>query len=253
MKVVGSLAVILPGVCLAQQYNGGGGTFSFFKAGERKDKAKRTVFGESIPFCEDDYATPSAEEKAFLIEQYKKQADDRATNRLDQLVQEAVIFGLNNTYCLHKNFIDDFLAPMGLEDNFVRSADSQFVDWNCHDDECDIPVTLKGIWNYGCWCNFGSDLLKGKGQPVNPHDKVCQDMQLCLRCAEMDATKENRACNVKTQDFNSLLQMGAIGLTNNQNSINSGCITLNGVDKCIEYTCIGPSLSSLYLSFDRDI
>merc|ERR1712036_43457 len=69
------------------------------------------------------------------------------------------------------------------------------------------------------------------------HDEVCQDMQLCLRCAEMDAADGSYSCNVKTTQYNSMLQLGAIGLSNNNNSINSGCTGLNGDDKCAAHVC----------------
>lgn len=58
---------------------------------------------------------------------------------------------------------------------------------NCGPNGCNVLMGLDGIWNYGCWCNFGDDLTEGFGAPVNRFDEICRDYQLCLRCAKWDA------------------------------------------------------------------
>merc|ERR1719220_2838229 len=68
-----------------------------------------------------------------------------------------------------------------------------------------VPLSFSGIWNYGCWCNFGQNLMSGQGTPVNRMDQLCQDMQLCLRCAKSDAENFDQEdnCDPKTTTFKS--------------------------------------------------
>ena len=180
--------------------------------------------------CKPGYTLVKEGKKKKMARNYDKKARGTAKSQTDALLQKVVHDGIMLSKCL-KN---EKITELDIDYEAVKRG---AVDWNCHDDQCDIPVTLKGIWGYGCWCNFGGDLMKGKGTPVNPHDKVCQDMQLCLRCAEMDASSDGYACNVKTVTYNSLLQLGAVGLADNDNSINSGCTSINGNDKCAAHTC----------------
>ena len=30
----------------------------------------------------------------------------------------------------------------------------------CENGVCEVPISLHGLWGYGCWCNFGEDLQK---------------------------------------------------------------------------------------------
>lgn len=66
---------------------------------------------------------------------------------------------------------------------------------------CKVPLSLSGIWSYGCWCNFGEDLEKGQGPAVNKHDQICQSMQYCLRCAKSDGIDYGYTCDSQTQKF----------------------------------------------------
>jgi len=52
------------------------------------------------------------------------------------------------------------------------------------------------VYEYGCWCRFGSHLTKGRGQPQDDLDQVCKDFQLCLRCVHIDAEIDNYECSV---------------------------------------------------------
>lgn len=108
--------------------------------------------------------------------------------------------------------------------------------FNCDDKECDIAIDLRGIWGYGCWCHFGSKLTNGRGKPVSAHDKACQNMQLCLRCAEMDGGKDGYECDAKTAQYNSTLGQSG-GQNNNINSLNSQCSSLNPTDLCGAHVC----------------
>jgi len=102
---------------------------------------------------------------------------------------------------------------------------------NCNSSKCRIPVSLSGIWNYGCWCNFGNNILQGQGPPQNKHDSACQKMQLCLRCAKLDAKNEGAECDPKTSSFNTYLSFGT-------NSLDAECASKNKDDKCATNLCM---------------
>ena len=228
-----SSGAILAGTTLAQKRIDDSGNYkgvwSFYKKWEVYDDQG------NFSHCIEGYSVPTTRQRSQLVKKYKVRAADKAKNKMDLLIQEASEKALRTAEC----FKDDHINSLTISSMEFRSTGGG-VDWNCDDPDCDIPVTLKGIWGYGCWCNFGGDLMKGKGTPMNPHDKVCQDMQLCLRCAEMDSTSDpsdSYICNVKTTQYNSLLQLGAAGLSENDNSINSGCTDLNNSDRCAAHVC----------------
>merc|ERR1711953_886540 len=74
----------------------------------------------------------------------------------------------------------------------------------CPPGGCNVLLDLSGIWNYGCWCNFGENLMEGSGKPVNRFDEVCQRYQSCLRCARNDASDGGYSCNPKTDSYNAI-------------------------------------------------
>ena len=111
---------------------------------------------------------------------------------------------------------------------FGRSAGNGKL--NCHDDQCDVAMDLRGVWGYGCWCHFGSSLGNGKGGPVSPHDAVCKRMQLCLRCAAIDGETDGYVCDPKMTSYNSTIGMGP------SDNINSGCSAMN-TNECAAHVC----------------
>ena len=189
--------------------------------------------------CMKGYVSPKRKQRRWLYKKYEERASSVPLGNFgdaskDHTIRKWIKYAIWEANCLPQFMIEN-LHKQEANTNLDRSG--QNIDWNCDDEECDIPVTLKGIWNYGCWCNFGDDLLKGKGNPVNPHDKVCMDMQLCLRCAEMDATAGGYSCKVNEGDYSSLLELGAVGLADNDESINSGCMAINGQNICGAHVC----------------
>lgn len=113
------------------------------------------------------------------------------------------------------------------------------IDFNCEDKECDVGLDLRGLWGYGCWCHFGGSLTHGKGTPVSKHDEACKRMQLCLRCAEIDAGDGGYECDVKNVQYNSTLgqSLGGQNLNGNSNGFNSGCQVQNPTDPCGAHVC----------------
>ena len=93
---------------------------------------------------------------------------------------------------LLENIVDKY-HETGLLPVEVRGQIVIFVNRHCRAGRSasssseETPIDLSGIWGYGCWCSFGSEILRGGGQPVNRFDEICRDMTLCLRCAKIDA------------------------------------------------------------------
>jgi len=126
---------------------------------------------------------------------------------------------------------------LAVEFGLLKGARTLNKDYNCDDTECDIPLDLRGVWNYGCYCNFGSELTTGKGQPVNAEDAVCKRMQLCLRCAELDAKEGGYPCDTRTVVYNSTLGQSGPVQNSNAYSFNSGCQVQNPDDLCAAHVC----------------
>jgi len=103
---------------------------------------------------------------------------------------------------------------------------------NCDDPNCQVPLSLRGVWGYGCWCNFGVDLMKGKGPTVNAHDSACERMQQCLRCARIDGITDGYNCDPKVSSYNAVF-FPVSGST----SLNSGCASQNVNNPCGTHVC----------------
>ena len=118
------------------------------------------------------------------------------------------------------------------KDNNLLTKRTSSSGIGCNGANCAVPVALDGIWQYGCWCNFGNYLMNGQGTPVNKHDQLCQKMQFCLRCAEIDATKEGRECNPRNTNFTIGVEASTSG------NFAAECGLANPDDRCARDTCI---------------
>merc|ERR1712110_1335860 len=98
---------------------------------------------------------------------------------------------------------------------------------NCPGGVCQVPFDLTAIWGFGCWCNFGTNLMMGHSKPVDEVDKLCRDMQLCLRCAKFDAQQVGDVCDPLTQDW----------VTVSGPNYTYDCASQNAGDKCAERSC----------------
>ena len=54
-------------------------------------------------------------------------------------------------------------VPNGLLDTLEKSNPNvgslRTINRNyCENGVCEIPISLHGLWGYGCWCNFGESL-----------------------------------------------------------------------------------------------
>merc|ERR1712048_1317623 len=50
--------------------------------------------------------------------------------------------------------------------NYIGRSGANSGSLNCGGGECTVPITLQGLWGYGCHCNFGGELMTGHGTPV---------------------------------------------------------------------------------------
>ena len=98
---------------------------------------------------------------------------------------------------------------------------------HCQDGNCTVPFGLDKIWNYGCWCHFGDNLMEGHGPPVNIFDSICKDFQRCLRCARYDGHQENFECNPIVQTYT----------TGGGPDFISQCTEGNPDNQCAVYVC----------------
>ena len=183
--------------------------------------------------CPDNHQPILESERQILINAYSKITENSGeVNLVDISYQNGMKNLIKTKSCINSDMYNYLMEA-------ASNGKNRKTDFNCHDAECDIPITLKGIWGYGCWCNFGSSLLQGRGTPVDAHDAVCRDMQLCLRCAEMDSVEGNYACDVKRAEYNSVLSQSTYlgNVNDNEHSINSQCSEINENNFCGTHIC----------------
>ena len=110
-------------------------------------------------------------------------------------------------------------VPEHIHDSVMQAFMGQTRNSNnCPPGGCSVPLDMDQIWNYGCWCNFDDNLTEGKGMPVDEFDKICQKMQLCLRCAEFD----NENCFSKNTSYTAGMSLQETDLVADCNSQNEG-------------------------------
>lgn len=101
---------------------------------------------------------------------------------------------------------------------------------NCPSSGCTIDNFFDPITNYGCWCNLGSTITQGRGQPRDGFDTKCRDLQLCLRCARHDSIFSGYTCDPVTQTYTTV------------SSVTGGfavdCATANSGDQCAIDVCM---------------
>lgn len=51
---------------------------------------------------------------------------------------------------------------------------------------CTVPLDLRDLMEYGCWCNMGPRLTEGQSAPLDKFDEACKSLQFCMRCTMMD-------------------------------------------------------------------
>lgn len=131
-----------------------------------------------------------------------------------------------------KNNITDpniiFLSEAADDPNRSMTGTTQN---KCFQGKCQVPITLSGIWDYGCWCNFGENLLDGSGQAVSEYDEICKKLQLCLRCSKID-NESLETCDPKTTDYEV-----DFGWLKSEQAILSDCTKNNPNSYCQQNVC----------------
>lgn len=190
--------------------------------------------------------------KQYLIDliESKKATNEIEVSPLDELFYDQLIHKIQVEQCIKKmtfesltqnaeefiNAGEAVYEDFGLPGFVGRSGTGELAGLNCQEDDCVVPMTLTGIWGYGCWCNFGSNLTEGKYKPVNEYDQACKNMQSCLRCAQMDAYDANISCNVATHPYSAQMTQSIQSQSANE-SINVSCSSQNTGDSCATHIC----------------
>merc|ERR1712154_402234 len=95
----------------------------------------------------------------------------------------------------------------------------------------EIQQSVDNINEYGCWCFFGDDHGRGKGQPVDQVDEICKTLHDGYECAMRDAEDEATTCIPWEVDYNS-----AVG--GDDVTIAEGCTAANSGNNCAIRACI---------------
>lgn len=127
------------------------------------------------------------------------------------------------------------ILPAGLLDTLEKAnpqvGSLRTINRNyCENGVCEVPISLHALWGYGCWCNFGEDLLKGSGPPVNKFDELCKSLTLCTRCVAKD--------NVETGcDPSNVTYVTPVNIIADEKAIQVKCAELNPDNACGQNTC----------------
>ena len=134
-----------------------------------------------------------------------KFGSDLHTQQLDQLFLNSLnkkikSDGINDQ--VYETVIKHLEKPLPEEDAFSRSFGLQPRSSLCGTGGCNVPIMLQPIWGYGCWCNFGENLMQGSGKPQDDYDQICQNMQMCMKCAVIDTGYE---CDPLVDTYNATI------------------------------------------------
>jgi len=116
-------------------------------------------------------------------------------------------------------------------ENFCEGHGDAFRGVNhCPPGGCVSKFLVKPIWNYGCWCNFGANLMEGQGGAVNVVDNMCRSLQLCLRCARWDGKNDPNpyTCDPSTTTYTGV-QVGS--------HFKVDCSAGNDPNHCASHVC----------------
>lgn len=96
-----------------------------------------------------------------------------------------------------------------------------------------ISTSLEHISGYGCWCYFGWEHGKGKGEPANGLDQYCKYLHDGYECAIMDSKLGgDDNCVPWEVEYNPALTLG-----NEFEQLEYECLNKNGGDNCATRAC----------------
>ena len=93
------------------------------------------------------------------------------------------------------------------------------------------------INQYGCWCYFEDDYIKGMGQPMDELDKICKDLNQGYRCIILDMEEQGTSCIPYTAPYSSAFGFGKPPTAFDRDSLIAECDLQNPSDECARATC----------------
>merc|ERR1712226_1725663 len=93
-----------------------------------------------------------------------------------------------------------------------------------------IGKTVNSINEYGCWCYFGDDHGRGKGQPQDAIDEMCKVLADGYECAMRDAEDEGTTCVPWEVEYVSAIGGSGVG-------IGQECAAANEGNNCAARAC----------------
>jgi len=166
------------------------------------------IAGTSVVYSQNLRSMP----KGWVVNLYSKMLINNATDNTSKMFAEAM-----------KQRAESSGVPDHVYEAIISElSQGQDRSVQCGENGCQVPLNLQKIWNYGCWCNMGANLLKGIGLVIDDYDQACQNMQRCLRCAEMDADKNGYDCNPRTDDYTARMRFNGKSLLANCDEMNEG-------------------------------
>jgi len=119
--------------------------------------------------------------------------------------------------------MDQVLDSFGEKDDILADAiDKAFTG--------SIGKTIRSMNEYGCWCYFGDDHGRGKGQPIDAIDEMCKVLADGYECAMRDAENEGTTCVPWEVEYASAV--GGIG-----QSLAEECADINPGSNCAARAC----------------
>lgn len=104
-----------------------------------------------------------------------------------------------------------------------------------------LTESMLKINGYGCWCYFDTDTIyKGKGEPVDPIDKICKYLIDGYMCAKHDAwVEEDPDCLPWEVDYNAGINLGSFYMDADPAALLvESCESKNPDSKCQQRACI---------------
>jgi len=107
-----------------------------------------------------------------------------------------------------------------------------------------LTSVLNSMNEMGCWCYFGDDSGRGKGNPVDGLDHLCRVLHENYECAMRDAEAEGTTCIPWDQTYESAVGGASVTLS-------EACDIANTGNNCAIRSCIieGTFVSSILAFF----
>lgn len=93
-----------------------------------------------------------------------------------------------------------------------------------------VGKTVQNMSEYGCWCYFGIDHGRGKGQPQDALDELCKVLADGYECAMRDAEEEGTTCIPWEVSYQSAIGGGSL-------TIAEECANVNPGNNCAARAC----------------